>query len=388
MIDHRIIGRDMDLFHIQEEAAGSIFWHENGWYLYSKIKEYMRYIQKKYSYKEVNTPQMVNRSLWEKSGHWEHYSHNMFCVSEENEKTDYALKPMNCACHIQIYNHKVVSYKELPIRYAEFGTCMRNEPSGSLSGLMRVRSFVQDDAHIFCKEDQIQNEVVSFISMAKEVYARFGFNQVSVKLSTRPESSEGTDEIWEKSENALKDACNSSGIEFEIQEGEGAFYGPKLEFMIKDRNGKEWQCGTIQVDFVLPNKLDAKFTDSNGEIKRPVILHRAILGSFERFIGILLEHYGYHLPVWLNPRAVAVIDISDSGFEEFDLHCWGLADNYIIDNSKENLRSLIKKYSKMKYRYIIVYGDKEKSSMTYPINVLGGEKQIVAYEHMYDFLEK
>lgn len=385
MIDHRIIGKEMDLFHIQEEAAGSIFWHENGWYLYSKIKDYMKHLQKKFSYKEVNTPQMVNKSLWEKSGHWDHYSHNMFCVSENNEDTSYALKPMNCACHIQIFNNKVVSYKELPIRLSEFGTCIRNEPSGSLSGLMRVRSFVQDDAHIFCKEDQIQDEVKSFINMANEAYSYFGFNQVSVKLSTRPSNSAGSDEIWEKSEQALKDACSSSNIEIEIQEGEGAFYGPKLEFMIKDRNDKEWQCGTIQVDFVLPERLDCKFTDNDSVVKRPVILHRAILGSFERFIGILLEHYGYQLPVWMNPRALAVIDISDSGFDEMDIFCMGVSDGYIIDRSKENLRKLIKKYSEMKYRYIIVYGNKEKSSLEYPINVLGGEKVTVKYEHLYDF---
>lgn len=385
-IDHREVGRVMDLFHIQDEAAGSIFWHENGWFLYNQIKQYMQNIQQKNGYREVNTPQMVNRSLWEKSGHWENYSHNMFCVSVEGEESAYALKPMNCACHIQIYNKKVVSYRELPIRYSEFGACMRNESSGSLSGLMRVRSFVQDDAHIFCKEDQIESEVISFAKMADEVYKHFHFNEISVKFSTRPEKSAGSDEQWEKAESALKSACEAANLNFEIQEGEGAFYGPKLEFMIKDRNGKEWQCGTIQVDFVLPERLDAKFTDYDGEIKRPVILHRAILGSFERFIGILLEHYGYELPSWLNPRCVAIIDISAEGFNPEDIRFFTQKYNYVIDSSKENLRGLIKKYSEMKYRFICVYGNKEAKTLEYPINILGGGKEIVPLIELTDFI--
>lgn len=386
-MDHRDVGKDLDLFHIQEEAAGSIFWHENGWYLYNQIRDYMRKIQKKYGYREVNTPQMVNRSLWEKSGHWENYKENMFCVSNDEEQTDYALKPMNCACHIQIYNKKIISYKELPIRYSEFGACMRNEPSGSLSGLMRVRAFTQDDAHIFCMESQIKDEVQKFSEMVNEVYYHFRFREVFVKFSTRPDKSAGTDEQWEKAEKALHDVCSEVGLNYEMQPGEGAFYGPKLEFMIKDHNGKEWQCGTIQVDFVLPERLNAKFTDQDGIIKRPVILHRAILGSFERFIGILLENYGYNLPTWLHPRAVAIIDISDNGFMERDLYCWGITEGYIIDNSKDNMRAMIKKYSEMKYKYIIVYGNKEASSLDFPINVLGGEKVKKKYEELYDFFK-
>lgn len=388
MLDHREVGRDLDLFHIQEEAAGSIFWHENGWFLYNQIKDYMRAIQKKYGYREVNTPQMVNRSLWEKSGHWENYSHNMFCVAVDGEETQYALKPMNCACHAQIFNRKVVSYRQLPIRYAEFGACMRNESSGSLSGLMRVRSFVQDDAHIFCKEDQILSEVQQFSEMVNEVYYHFGFREIFVKFSTRPDKSAGTDHQWEKSEQALKDACEAAGLNYEIQEGEGAFYGPKLEFMIKDRNGKEWQCGTIQVDFILPERLDVKFTDHDGEIKNPVILHRAILGSFERFIGILLENEGYNLASWYHPRLMAIIDISDDGFDRNIVEDSFFGEQVVIDDSKENLRSLIKKYSDQKFKYIMVHGNKEAIGGSYPINILGGGRVNVLKENLYDFLSK
>lgn len=387
MLDHRDVARDLDLFHIQEEAPGSIFWHENGWFIYNQIKDYMRKLQIKNGYREVNTPQMVDRSLWERSGHWENYSHNMFCVEANGEESRYALKPMNCACHIQIYNKKVISYRDLPIRYAEFGACMRNEPSGSLSGIMRVRSFVQDDAHIFCMESQIEQEVVAFSKMAKHVYDEFGFSDISVKFSTRPEKYSGSDEQWKKAEEALDRACQAAGLQYDIQPGEGAFYGPKLEFMIKDRNGKEWQCGTIQVDFVLPERLDAKFTDSDGIIKQPVILHRAILGSFERFIGILLENFGYELPSWLNPRCLAILDISDSGFDVQNIELFTEHHNYTIDRSKDNLRALIKKYSEMKYRYICVYGNKEVGASSLPINVLGGSKQNILIKDLFEFIK-
>lgn len=368
-MDHREVGRIMNLFHIQEEAVGSIFWHENGWFIYNQIKNYMQEIQRKYNYREVNSPQLIRRELWERSGHWDNYNENMFCI-DSDENIPYALKPMNCACHIQIYNHQpdIISYKNLPIRYAEFGQCMRNEPSGSLSGLMRVRSFVQDDAHIFCMEGQIKEEVELFFQMAKEVYSKFGFEDIKILLSGRPEKSAGSDDQWDKAEQALKDICNENNIPYKYIPGAGAFYGPKLEFMINDRNNKEWQCGTIQVDFILPQRLNAKYADQHGCLQHPVILHRAILGSFERFIGILLENFGFTLPSWLNPNLLAIIDISKHGFN-MDLPLY--KEQYIIDKDKKDLRQLIKKYSEQKYQYILVYGKKEEESSELPLNILG-----------------
>lgn len=357
--DHRVIGKELDLFHIQEEAAGSVFWHENGWWMYSTIKDYMRDVQRRYGYKEVNTPQMVNRSLWEKSGHWENYRHNMFCVSVDGEESQYALKPMNCACHIQIFNSKTVSYRDLPWRMAEFGACMRNESSGSLLGIMRVRSFTQDDAHIFCEEDQIKSETKRFVEMLSEVYSKFGFNSYKVLFSTRPENSAGTDEQWEKAESSLAEACKEIGIEYEINEADGAFYGPKLEFTLTDNMGRDWQCGTIQVDFVLPERLDASYSSIDGE-KRPVILHRAILGSFERFIGMLLEHYGYDIPKWINPRYVAIIDIRKNKDEDTFIN--SMKDRYptlVIDETGKDIRSSVKLMKEKHFKEIIVYGNRD-----------------------------
>lgn len=396
-MDHREVGRLLDLFHIQEEAVGQIFWHENGWFLYNQIKDYIRSVQKRFGYKEVNTPQILRKELWERSGHWQHYKQNMFCIDSEdengklrdqiyrNDDPEYALKPMNCACHIQIFNSKVVSYRDLPLRYAEFGKCMRNEPSGSLSGLMRVRAFVQDDAHIFCSENQIQNEVQSFFKMADEIYKHFGFNDVKVVLSGRPEKSAGSDEQWEKAEASLRDACKFSEIDFEYVPGDAAFYGPKIELMIKDHMGREWQCGTIQVDFILPERLGVKYASQDEGLKHPVILHRAVLGSFERFIGILLENHGYNLPSWLNPRCLAVIDISEHGFnpEKINLE----SEQVVIDRSKDNMRSLIKKYSEEKYKYIIVYGKKEEQSGILPVNILGDKQVKMTVDELNNLLK-
>jgi len=384
-MDHREVGRIMNLFHIQEEAVGSIFWHENGWFIYNQIKNYIRDVQSKYDYKEVNSPQLVRRELWERSGHWDNYRENMFCIDSE-DSIPYALKPMNCACHIQIYNHQpdVISYKNLPIRYSEFGQCMRNEPSGSLSGLMRVRSFVQDDAHIFCMEEQIKDEVESFFKMAKEVYSHFGFHDIKIFLSGRPEQSAGSDEQWEKAEEALRDICEENRIDYEYVSGGGAFYGPKLEFMIKDKNDKEWQCGTIQVDFILPQRLNAKYSDKYGQLQNPVILHRAILGSFERFIGILLENFGFNLPNWLNPNLLAIVDISEKGF---NLEMPILKEQYVIHRDKKDLRQIIKKYAEQKYQYILVYGKKEEESSELPLNVLGKDIIKINKNELISFLK-
>jgi threonyl-tRNA synthetase len=287
--DHRKLGKRLDLFHMQEEAPGMVFWHNNGWIIYKEIENYIRERLRKAGYQEVKTPQVVDLSLWERSGHWGKYSQNMFIT--ESESRDYAIKPMNCPCHVQIYNAALHSYRELPLRMAEFGSCHRNEPSGALHGIMRVRGFVQDDAHIFCTEEQIQPEVTAFIDLLYSVYQDFGFDEVIIKLSTRPEERVGSDEIWDKAEAALADALNAKGLPFDLQPGEGAFYGPKIEFTLKDCIGRMWQCGTVQVDFNMPGRLDAEYVDEHSQRQTPVMLHRAILGSLERFIGILIEQY-------------------------------------------------------------------------------------------------
>ncbi|WBV43851.1 threonine--tRNA ligase [Pseudoroseomonas cervicalis] len=312
--DHRKIGKEMGLFHLQEEAVGSIFWHPKGWRLYTTLQDYMRRRQEAGGYQEVRTPQLVDRKLWEASGHWDKYRENMFIatVDDESEKDRVlALKPMNCPCHVQIFNHGLRSYRELPLRMAEFGACHRYEPSGALHGIMRVRSFVQDDAHIFCAEDQIAAETVEFVSMLSAVYRDLGFSQFRVKFSDRPEKRAGSDETWDRSEGALKEACRIAGVEYELNPGEGAFYGPKLEFVLRDAIGRDWQCGTLQVDFVLPERLDAEYVGEDGNRHRPVMLHRAILGSFERFLGILIEEHAGRFPLWLAPVQVAVATIVD-----------------------------------------------------------------------------
>ena len=311
--DHRKLGREMKLFHMQEEAPGQIFWHPNGWKIYTTLQDYMRRKQELDGYVEVNTPQLVDRKLWEASGHWEKYQENMFIVEVDEEhareKAVNALKPMNCPCHVQVYNQGLKSYRDLPLRMAEFGSCNRYEPSGALHGVMRVRGFTQDDAHIFCREDQIESETKKFINFLSDVYKDLGFEKFSIKFSDRPEKRSGNDDVWDKAEDALKSATIAAGYDFEINPGEGAFYGPKLEFVLTDAIGRDWQCGTLQVDFVLPDRLDANYVGEDGNKYRPVMLHRACLGSFERFIGILIENFAGRLPFWLAPRQVVVAAI-------------------------------------------------------------------------------
>ncbi|MBE9603637.1 threonine--tRNA ligase [Acetobacteraceae bacterium H6797] len=312
--DHRRIGKEMDLFHLQEEAVGSIFWHPKGWRLYTVIQDYMRRRLEAADYTEVKTPQLVDRKLWEASGHWEKYREHMFLatVDDESEKDRLlALKPMNCPCHVQIFNNTLRSYRELPWRMAEFGACHRYEPSGALHGIMRVRSFTQDDAHIFCTEEQIAGETVEFVALLSSIYKDLGFESFRVKFSDRPDARHGSDEVWDQAEGALREACKLAGVEYELNPGEGAFYGPKLEFVLRDAIGRDWQCGTLQVDFVLPERLDAEYVAEDGSRKRPVMLHRAILGSFERFIGILIEQHAGRFPMWLAPVQVAIATIVD-----------------------------------------------------------------------------
>ncbi|WP_301391228.1 threonine--tRNA ligase, partial [Thalassolituus sp. UBA2107] len=311
--DHRKLAKQLDLFHLQEEAPGMVFWHPNGWTIYQVLEQYMRRVQNDAGYQEIKTPQVVDRTLWEKSGHWEHYSDAMFTT--ESEKRSYAVKPMNCPCHIQVFNQGLKSYRELPLRLAEFGCCHRNEPSGALHGIMRVRGFTQDDAHIFCSNSQIRQEASDFIKLTLDVYKDFGFDAVEMKLSTRPEGRIGEESLWDEAEAALEDALNDAGLDWELQPGEGAFYGPKIEFSLRDCIGRVWQCGTIQLDFMLPERLGAQFVDEDGERKTPVMLHRAILGSFERFVGILIEHYAGAMPPWLSPKQVSILNITDSQAE-------------------------------------------------------------------------
>ena len=308
--DHRKLGARLDLYHIQPEAPGMVFWHDRGWRIYLALQAYIRGRLKGAGYEEIHTPSIVDRSLWEKSGHWENFGDDMFITSSEDRV--YAVKPMNCPCHVQVFNQGLKSYRDLPLRMAEFGSCHRNEPSGALHGLMRVRNFVQDDAHIFCTEDQIRDEVLAFNKLVFDVYNDFGFTDVAVKLSTRPEKRVGSDEVWDKAERALAEALEAAGIEYELQPGEGAFYGPKIEFSLTDCIGRVWQCGTMQVDFSMPGRLGAEYVDEHGERRVPVMLHRAILGSIERFIGVLIEHYAGDLPLWLAPVQAVVMNITDA----------------------------------------------------------------------------
>ena len=307
--NHRKLGKSLDLFHTQEEAPGMVFWHPRGWQIYLLIQDYMRHQLKQYDYREIHTPQIVDRSLWEKSGHWDKYQDMMFTTSSESR--DYAVKPMNCPCHVQVFNQGLKSYRDLPLRLAEFGSCHRNEPSGTLHGLMRVRNFVQDDAHIFCTENQIQAEVSSFIDLVFKIYKDFGFEDVIVALSTRPEQRVGEDALWDKAENALQESLDKKKLDWVLQPGDGAFYGPKIDFSLKDCIGRVWQCGTMQVDFSMPGRLDAQYVAEDGSKQVPVMLHRAILGSIERFIGILIEQYEGKFPVWLAPVQAVVMNITE-----------------------------------------------------------------------------
>lgn len=361
--DHRKIGKALDLFHMQEEAPGMVFWHPNGWTMWQVLEQYMRKVQKDNGYLEIKTPQIVDRSLWEKSGHWENYGDMMFTT--HSEKRDYAIKPMNCPCHVQVFNQGLKSYRDLPLRLAEFGSCHRNEPSGSLHGIMRVRGFTQDDAHIFCSNEQIKQEAQDFIKLTLDVYKDFGFDDVQMKLSTRPEKRVGADELWDLAEKDLADALDNAGLDWQYLPGEGAFYGPKIEFSLKDCLGRVWQCGTLQLDFNLPERLGAEFVNEQGERERPVMLHRAILGSFERFIGMLIEHYAGWMPVWLAPQQVVVMNITDNQAEA----CQKVAEQLnqaglrvITDLRNEKIGFKIRERTLERIPYMIVMGDKEVES--------------------------
>lgn len=358
--DHRKIGKQLDLFHLQEEAPGMVFWHPKGWAIWQTIEQYMRNELGKDGYKEIKTPQVVDKILWEKSGHMQNYGENMFLTSSENR--DYAVKPMNCPCHVLVFNQGLKSYRDLPLRLAEFGSCHRNEPSGALHGIMRVRGFVQDDAHIFCTDEQIGSEAAKFIDLTYRVYQKFGFDKVDLKLSTRPEKRVGADELWDSAEAALAKALDDKGLPYTLQPGEGAFYGPKIEFALKDCLGREWQCGTLQLDFNLPERLGASYVAEDGSKKIPVMLHRAALGSLERFIGVLIEHYAGNLPFWLAPVQAVVLNISekqnDYANKVYDvLRNAGLRAE--IDLSNEKIGYKIRQQSMQKVPYLLVIGDSE-----------------------------
>ena len=372
--DHRKIGKVQDLFHTQEEAPGMIFWHPKGWALYQLIVQYMSQVYKDNDYLEVNTPELIDRTLWEKSGHWDKFGDSMFTTHSESR--DYAIKPMNCPGHVQIYKHSLKSYRDLPLRLAEFGSCHRNEPSGTLHGLMRVRNFVQDDAHIFCTPEQIQSEVSDFIDLTFEVYKHFGFENIDIKLSTRPEVRVGSDEAWDKAEAALAEALSAKGIEWELQEGEGAFYGPKVEFVLKDCLEREWQCGTIQADFSMPERLEAQYIAEDGSKQTPVMLHRVIVGSIERFAGILIEHYEGAFPSWLAPIQAVILNITQKQEEfakkvEKKLKKQGL--RVISDLRNEKIGYKIREHSMQRYPYILVVGDREVENNQISVRQRGGQ---------------
>jgi len=371
--DHRKLGKKHSLFHIQEESPGTIFWHPNGWTIYQVLEKYIRKILKKNDYLEIKTPQAVDKSLWEKSGHWEKFRDDMFTTASENRT--YAIKPMNCPCHIQVFNQGLKSYKDLPIRLAEFGSCHRNEPSGALHGLMRVRNFTQDDAHIFCTEEQIQEEVSTFIDLVFEVYKTFGFDEIIIKLSTRPEKRVGSEEIWDKSEEALTKALDNKNLKWELQPGEGAFYGPKIEFSLKDCLNRVWQCGTIQVDFSMPIRLEATYVDIDNEKRNPVMLHRAILGSFERFIGILIEQYEAKFPIRLAPYQIILLSITDRNIEK----CLKFNELIInngyrskVDIRNEKIGYKIREATLGRVPLIAVIGDKEEEIDSVALRALDG----------------
>ena len=372
--NHRKLGKSLDLFHTQEEAPGMVFWHPRGWQIYLLIQDYMRHQLKQHDYREIHTPQIVDRSLWEKSGHWDKYQDMMFTTSSESR--DYAVKPMNCPCHVQVFNQGLKSYRDLPLRLAEFGSCHRNEPSGTLHGLMRVRNFVQDDAHIFCTEDQIQAEVSSFIDLVFKIYKDFGFEDVIVALSTRPEQRVGEDALWDKAENALQESLDKKELDWVLQPGDGAFYGPKIDFSLKDCIGRVWQCGTMQVDFSMPGRLDAQYVAEDGSKQVPVMLHRAILGSIERFIGILIEQYEGKFPVWLAPIQAVVMNITDKQAEyaqivEKRLKNQGI--RVISDLRNEKIGFKIREHTLKRVPYMLVIGDREMEEGAVAVRSLGGK---------------
>jgi len=372
--DHRKLAKKMDLFHLQEEAPGMAFWHPKGWAIYQVVEQYMRQVQWDHGYLEIKTPQLVDYSLWQRSGHAEKFGDEMF--SSHSENRDYAVKPMNCPCHVQVFNQGLRSYRDLPLRLAEFGSCHRNEPSGTLQGLTRVRGFTQDDAHIFCTEDQVQAEVADFIDLLYHVYRDFGFDEVLVKLSTRPEQRVGSDEVWDKAEKALELALNNKELEWELQPGEGAFYGPKIEFSLKDCIGRVWQCGTIQVDFSMPGRLDAQYVAEDGSRQTPVMLHRAILGSFERFIGILLENHAGSMPPWLAPHQAVVLNITDKQADyckEIEKTLRNKGFRVISDLRNEKIGFKIREHTIQRVPYLLVAGNQELENGTLAVRSRAGE---------------
>jgi len=378
--DHRRIGKDMGLFHLQEEAVGSVFWHPKGWKLYRTTEDYMRRRLDASGYQEVRTPQLVDRALWEKSGHWEKFREHMFVASVVDEDKLLALKPMNCPCHVQIFRHGLRSYRELPFRMAEFGSCHRYEPSGALHGIMRVRAFTQDDAHIFCTEAQIADETVKFVDLLSSVYRDFGFTDFRIKFSDRPDIRAGEDAVWDRAEGALIEACATAGVKYELNPGEGAFYGPKLEFVLRDAIGRDWQCGTLQVDFVLPERLDAEYVGEDGARHRPVMLHRAILGSFERFLGILIEQYAGRFPLWLAPVQVVVATIvsdADSYAEEVAAALRAAGLEVRIDLTNQKINAKVREHSLAHVPVLAVVGRKEAENRTVALRRLGGDAQEV-----------
>jgi threonyl-tRNA synthetase len=372
--DHRRLATQLDLFHMQEEAPGLVFWHPKGWALWQQVEQYMRRVYRDNGYQEVRAPQILDRSLWERTGHWENYREHMFTTSSENR--DYAVKPMNCPGHIQIYNKGVRSYRDLPYRLGEFGACHRNEPSGALHGLMRVRGFTQDDGHIFCTEDQVMEECVRYTALLQEVYARFGFEDIIYKVATRPEKRIGDDAAWDKAERALIESLERSGVRFDLSPGEGAFYGPKIEYSLKDAIGRVWQCGTMQVDFFMPGRLGAEYVGEDNARHTPVMLHRAIIGSMERFLGILIEHYAGAFPLWLAPEQVAVLSISEHQADYAKAVAAELREagfRVLEDLRNEKISYKIREHSLQKLPYQVVVGDKEKQAGTVAVRTRGGE---------------
>jgi threonyl-tRNA synthetase len=379
--DHRKLGKEMNLFHFQEEAPGMVFWHPNGWTIYRLLENFIRNKLEQYNYLEIKTPQVVDRKLWEASGHWDKYRENMFIteIDEEhaNEKRTNALKPMNCPCHVQIYNQGLKSYRDLPLRYAEFGSCHRYEASGTMHGLMRVRGFTQDDGHIFCTEEQIEKETELFINLLSDIYKDLGFETFDIKLSTRPEVRVGSDEVWDKAEAALEGAITKLNLPFTIEEGDGAFYGPKLDFVLTDAIGREWQCGTFQADFNLPERLDAEYVGEDGSKHKPVMIHRAVLGSFERFIGVLIENYSGRLPFWLAPLQVSVATII-SDVDDYAKEIIGLLEEAGIrchaDLRNEKISYKVREHSSAKVPVIMALGQREKDNRTVSIRRIGSDK--------------
>ncbi|MDF1793426.1 MAG: threonine--tRNA ligase [Thalassobaculaceae bacterium] len=375
--DHRRLGRELDLFHIQEEAVGSVFWHPKGWTLYREIEMYVRRRLDAAGYQEIKTPQLIDRALWEASGHWDKFRENMFTANAEDDRI-LALKPMNCPGHVQVYKQGLKSYRDLPLRLAEFGSCHRNEPSGALHGIMRVRAFTQDDAHIFCTEDQITEESIKFCDLLKSIYADFGFQDIRIKFSDRPEVRAGEDAVWDRAEGALREACDAAKLDTTLNPGEGAFYGPKLEFVLRDAIGRDWQCGTLQVDFVLPERLDAVYVSESGERKRPVMLHRAILGSMERWIGILVEQFAGRFPMWLSPVQVVVATITDAADDyarDVAAACKAAGLRVALDLRNEKINYKVREHSEAKVPALLVVGAREAEGKQVAVRRLGGKAQ-------------